>query len=162
MRWPKTLPTSRKMSNKLDIFELLGKIDKKDWGFLDGLSEEQRKGFAPIVVLRWLSGSGNQTHLLNVNTLVNSTVFNLYKHPDLLYKLMVAATPPGKKNYNWVKTKKKEKATKRIDVVKRYLNVPTRQAEEYVRLYSNEDILEMSEALGDLPDFVKQLKSELK
>lgn len=150
------------MSNKLDIFDLLSKIDKKDQSFLGSLPEDQRKGFAPIVVLRWLSGSGNDSQLLNVNMLVNSTAFNLYKHPDLLYKLMVVATPPGKKNYSYIKTKKKEKVSKRIDVVKRYLDVPTNQAEGYVKLYTNEDILEMSEALGDAPDYTKLLKAELK
>lgn len=152
-----------KMSeSKLDIWELLRAIDSNDRAFLTKLPEGQRKGFAPIVALRWLSGSSNDTQLVNLNELVNSTVFNLYKHPDLLYKLMVVATPPGKKNYNWIKQKKREKLTKRIDVVKRYLSVPSKQAAEFAPLYSSEELLEMADALGDTKEFVKLLKAELK
>lgn len=150
------------MTNKLDIWELLPKIDAGDREFLATASEEQRKGFAPIVVLRWLSGGKNPTQLLNLNNVVNPTVFSLYKHPDLLYRLMVAATPPGKKNYEWIKVKKKEKNTRRVDVVKRFLDVPSRQAKEYAVLYSDDEIVEMSESLGDPADVIKLLKSELK
>lgn len=149
-------------ASKLDIWELLRSIDKKDRNFLTKLSEAQRKGFAPIVALRWLSGSGNAVQLCNVNELVNSTVFNLYKHPDLIYKLMVAATPVGSKNYNWVKPHKKSKMTKRVDVIKRYLDVPSKQAAEFAELYTDEEVLEMCDALGETKEFVKALKAEIK
>ena len=150
-------------ANKLDIFELLRHIDDGDRGFLDGLTEEQRKGFVPIVTLRWLSGSGKDVQLLNVNEVVNSTVFSLYKHPDLLYKLMVAATPRGRKQYNWVKVAKKEKATLRADVIMRYFDeVSPREANEYISLYTPEEFIEMAEALGETKEYIQKLKSELK
>lgn len=148
--------------NKPDIFELLGHIDRQNAGYLKGLPEEERKGFAPIVTLRWLSGSGDAAQLLNVNELVNSTVFNLHKHPDLLFKLMIIATPPKKHSYRYLKPMGKIKVTKRLDVIKRFLGVSTRDANDFVPLYSPEDILEMSEELGDDADFIKQLKSEIK
>lgn len=149
-------------ANKLDIWELLGKIDSGDQTFLKTLPEEQRKGFAPIVALRWLSGGGDENQLLNLNELVNSTVFNLYRHPDLIYSLMVTATPRKKHNYNWLKVKGKTKVTKSLDVIKRYLSVSTRDAVAFAPLYNREHILEMSEELGDDSDFQKQLKAELK
>lgn len=148
--------------NKLDIFELLRAIDDNKRDFLEKLPEGQRKGFVPVVSLRWLSGSGNESQLLNMNEVVNSTVFNLYKHPDLIYKLMVAATPKGRKNYNWLKTKKKDKLTKRLDVIRRYLEVPAKQAVEFAALYTDADILEMCDALGEPKEFVQQLKAEMK
>ncbi len=148
--------------SKLDIWELLRAIDDNKRAFLKQLPEAQRKGFAPIVVLRWLSGSGDQAQLHNLNELVNSTVFNLYKHPDLLYRLMTAATPACRKQYQWIKPHKKAKLSKRIDVIKRYLSVPNRQAFEFTELYTDDDILEMSDALGDDKDFTKLLKAEMK
>lgn len=149
-------------ASKLDIWELLRNIDDNNREFLKQLPAEQRKGFAPIVALRWLSGSGNDTHMNNLNELVNSTVFNLYKHPDLLYGLMVASTPTGRKQYNWVKAAKKKKTTSRVDVVRRYLAVSPHEAEEFAALYTPADILEMSEALNDTKEFIQKLKSELK
>jgi hypothetical protein len=75
---------------------------------------------------------------------------------------MVAATPTGRKNYSWVKQKKRTKTSKRVDVVMRTLNVSPSQAEGYVEVYSNEEILEMAEDLGETKEFIQQLKSEMK
>lgn len=155
---------SRKMTaNKLDIFELLRHIDDGDRDFLDGLTEDQRKGFVPIVTLRWLSGSGNESQLLNLNEIANTTTFSLYKHPELLYKLMLASTPKGRKQYNWIKTAKKEKTSLRTDVILRYLDeVSPREAAEFAAIYTAEEILEMAEALGETKEYIQKLKSELK
>lgn len=150
-------------ANKLDIFELLRHIDDGDRGFLDGLSDDQRKGFVPIVTLRWLSGSGKDAQLLNLNEVVNSTVFSLYKHPDLLYKLMLVSTLKGRKQYNWIKTAKKEKATLRAEVIMRYFDeVSPREANEFIDLYSADEFIEMAEALGETKEYIQKLKSELK
>lgn len=149
-------------ANKLDIWELLRNIDDNNRTFLDSLPPEQRKGFVPIVTLRWLSGSGKDGHLLNLNEVVNSTVFNLYKHPELLYDLMLVATPAGRKNYNWIKATKKKKTTKQLDVIRRYLEVSPSEAESFAPLYESADILDMASALGETTEFIKLLKSELK
>lgn len=149
-------------ASKLDIWEVFRKIDDNDRDFLKKLSPEQRKGFVPIVTLRWLSGSGNDSQLLNLNEVVNSTVFNLYKHPDLLYKLMVAATPPGRKQYKWIKPAKKRKVSARTNVLCRYLEASPAEAESFLPLYSDEDIIDMATALGETTEFIKTLKSELK
>lgn len=150
-------------ASKLDIWELLRSIDDNKREFLDTLAPEQRKGFVPIVTLRWLSGSGNDTQLLNLNEIVNSTAFSLYKHPDLLYGLMVAATPPGRKQYQWIKSAKKKKTTsRRVDVIRRYLDVSPTEAESFVPLYSDDDILDMATGLGETTEAIKLLKSELK
>lgn len=149
--------------NKLDIWELLRKIDDKDRDFLTKLTTEQRKGFVPIVTLRWLTGGGNDAQVLNLNEIVNSTVFNLYKHPGLLYDLMIAATPKGRKQYRWIKAAKKKKTTsRRADVIRRYLDTSPAEAESFIPLYSDEEILDMATALGETSEAIKLLKSELK
>lgn len=150
------------MSNKLDIFELLRHIDDKDNTFLKSLSDDSRKGFMPVVTLRWLSGSGNNIQLMNLNELVNSTVFNLHAHPELLYRLMTISTPKGRKNYKWIKTPSKRNTTMRNEVLMRYLNCSPHEAKEFANLYTSEDIIEMCESLGETAEFMKKLKSELK
>ena len=101
-------------------------------------------------------------HLVDVQEVVNSTVFNLYKHPDLLYGLMLASTPTGRKNYSWIKSAKKKKTSKRVDVIRRYLEVSPYEAESFVPLYTDDDILDMATALGETTEAIKLLKSELK
>lgn len=149
-------------ASKLDIWELLRKIDDNERSYLTDLPAEKRKGFVPVVTMRWLSGGGNESQILNLNEVVNSTVFNLYKHPDLLYGLMVAATPVGRKRYDWTKSAKKKKTSKRVDVIRRYLEVSPEEAESFSPLYSDEDILDMATALGETSEAIKLLKSELK
>jgi hypothetical protein len=152
-----------KMSaNKLDIFELLRHIDRQDRDFISNLPEEDRKGFVPVVAMRWLSAGGMDAQLLNVNEIVNSTVFSLYKHPELLYRLMVAATPESPKQYNWLKTAKKDKMSMKVDVIRRYQDVSPHEAVELLMLFSDAEIMEMAEGIGESQDFIKKLKSELK
>lgn len=149
-------------ASKLDIFDLLRRIDQQDRDFITNLPEDERKGFVPVVAMRWLSGSGMDSQLINLNEVVNSTVFNLYKHPELLYRLMVAATPESPKQYSWLKVAKREKLTMKVDVIRRYQDVSPHEAAELLMLFSNDEILEMAEGLGESQDFIKKLKSDLK
>jgi len=79
----------------LDMFKrVLPAADSRNKQFLNSLTDEERKGFAPWLVMRYLSSaeSANQEiiehYLIMTNELVN-TNFNTLKHdPDLVWKLM--------------------------------------------------------------------------
>ena len=46
-------------SFKLDIFKLLSTIDSSSSNIYASLSDEERKGFAPLVVMRWMTGTSD-------------------------------------------------------------------------------------------------------
>lgn len=147
--------------SKLDIWEVLRKIDSHDMSYYDNLPEQSKSGLVPIVTMRWLSGTTNNSQLITLNGIVNGLVFNLHKHPALLYKLMVIATPCSKKDYKWFSQKKKVTATKSEDILIRYLECSPREAKEFMKLYKPTDIIEMAEALGEPKDVIKGITTEL-
>lgn len=148
---------------KLDIFEALNKIDRRDVTYFANLPEEVRKKFAPIVFMRWYSGTSNPTHIKLVNRLLNPMVFNLYKHPDLMWKLFVAMSDGKSKRYNWIKKKSKDKSAPTVTgLVAEYYQVSRERASQYRKRFTLEDILEMAEEVGYDNDQVKKIKAELK
>lgn len=151
-------------NRKLDIFQVLGKISTKDTGFYANLSEEERKGFLPVVVMRWLSGTSSAKQIYFINELVNPFVFNLHKHPELLYHLMTLCGPGKAQRYYWNKaaSNKTSKVPTVVSVIREQFGYSTTQALEALPLLSNEDILEYAEDLGKQKDTISKLKKELK
>ena len=39
----------------IDLFDVLAAMDKKDYGYYDKLTEEQKKKFVPYMMVLWMS-----------------------------------------------------------------------------------------------------------
>lgn len=91
---------------KLDIFETLAAIDRRDGNFLQKQTEEGQKAFAPRVVLRWASsvnGPLAEYYIEATNEIVNVNMDSLGDHPELQYRLL-AMCGAGQRGlrHNWV------------------------------------------------------------
>lgn len=151
------------MSDKLDLFGTLGKIDKKKVGFYQDLSEAERKQLAPLVIMRWLTGDDDITKLIMINELVNPYIFNLSKHPQLLTDLMTVCTDGRTSRYKWNKLEKKQpKYPKCIQAVQQYYGQSARRAKETLPTLTNDTILQHALDIGFQSDDIKLLKKELK
>lgn len=109
-------------SHKVDIFRLLSAIDRRDKGFYDSLSEEERASIPMVVVARWLSGVGDNTglseyHLEAVNKIVNDGFWGLYKHPKLQYLLMTTVGSGNPVRHEWIAQNKKTKKNPVRDLI---------------------------------------------
>jgi hypothetical protein len=98
---------------KLDIFKTLAAIDKKHTNFLNTITEQERKTFAPIVVMQWMSGlldsnDNAEINLRLINELVNMNFWELYQHPELQYKLMTLCSDGKVYKRNWIPMATKE------------------------------------------------------
>lgn len=150
------------MTYKLDIFDTLKQIDKRNITFFDNLPDEAKKGFAPIVITRWFS-SGNPYQLELTSVILNPMTFKLYKHPSLMYKLMVACSDGKDKRYAWIKKKGKDKsAPTAVSAISEYYVCSKSDAHKYRTRLSLEDVVEMAEELGYDKDQIKKIKTELK
>lgn len=122
-------PTDEKFEKiDFDLFEALAAIDRKDYGYYDRLTEEQKKKFVPFMMVYWTSVVKSdigmqQYYLLATNEFANVHLFNenVQKHPKLQW-LMLCRAGIGKKQFHqWIPqikasvSKLKEKA-KRDDV----------------------------------------------
>jgi hypothetical protein len=79
----------------LDMFKrVLPSIDTRNKQFYENLTEEEQKGFAAWLVMRYLSSAESATpeiiehYLIMTNELVNTNFSELKNHPELLWKLM--------------------------------------------------------------------------
>lgn len=110
----------KKSEHKLDIFDLLGKIDRKNTTWFDQLSPEDQKSVPMVVLMRWLSACQDQDgihglYLLMVNDLVNRDFWSLTKFPDLQARLMAVSGIGKTQRHQWIKAPVRGQHTNAVD-----------------------------------------------
>ncbi len=148
---------------KLDIFKLLSSIDEGDVSFYKNLEEDVKKEFVPLVAMRWASGTSSKKQILKLNHFVNTSVFNLYQHRDLLYNLMVVASDGKQKSYKWIKRASKlgNKPTT-IKLLAAYYECSLTRAREYEKLLSVDDVLHIANKVGEDKEIIDKIRKEYK
>jgi hypothetical protein len=146
---------------KLDIFSLFNKIDSGDFSFYEKLSEEEKKDFNPLIIMRWMSGCNDYRQIVFINTFVNTMIFTLSKHPELLSKLLVISSSKQKKHYQWMGQKKSNKISNRIKILSEYFGYSEREAKLNIKLINNDEYENMANELGWQKDEIAKLKKEL-
>lgn len=115
-----TTPKDEQLEKQdFDVFEALAAIDKKDYGYYDRLTEEQKKKFTPYMLIVWTSNvKGNRDlqnyYVQSVNHYANKYYLdeNITKHPKLQWLMLCAASPGmGKQFHQWI-PQIKEKVSK--------------------------------------------------
>jgi NACalpha-BTF3-like transcription factor len=146
------------MSKKLDIFEVLKKIDECDILYFHNLSEDELKSIHPLVIMRWLSGTKDSAQIQRLNAISNIFTFSLQKEKLLLIKLLMVSST-SKKTYKWHSKKAPTVLPKsNIEIVMDYYNCSKKEAVEAVKILSKSDILELAEELGYQKDDMTGVK----
>lgn len=103
---------------KLDIKRELRAVDTRDYDFYSNLTDDERKGFSPFILMRYTSNVQGEQYLQewfleNTNEYINKNHWNLSKnHKGLLWKLF-AASGTGEVAYHpYLAAGKKGKANK--------------------------------------------------
>lgn len=152
--------------HKLDIFQTLAAIDKHDTDFLSRLPEEQSKGFAPPVVLRWasaVSGEMKDWYLLAVNERANVHFYDVWQHPDLQYRLLASCGFGRKERHEWISGTKSVTRKRRDFVAKYWPDVNELEASIILQHLSDPNNLnEMLVGLGLQNDEIKTIKATFK
>lgn len=152
------------MANSVDIFELLKRIDDFDVDYIDGLTEEEKRSISPFVLMNWMSGCKSPPQIMQVNSFMNSAVFNMpsQQHVDLFLKLALIASDGKRKKYFWPKKGNTKKYSTSVNVIKNYYHCSTKVALEYLPLLDSAGIVEMATELGEQEDTIKKIKKEMK
>lgn len=147
------------MSN--NIFDFFKLLDNCDLSKLSQLSEAEKKKLSPVVLIKWLASTPDKEHLLNLNAIVNPLIFGLYKHQDLLFKLMMACSNSKYKKYKWIKTGNiNSKHDNILSVISQYYNCSKTEADSYYKTLNNSDILEMCSELNLDITQIEKIKKE--
>ena len=150
------------MSDKLPLNDVLNAIDRRDFDWYSNLPDDMKKKWSSWLFVRYTSsvkGSGAADALLNTNEFVNKYYTDLYKHDELMWKLM-CLTGSGKKQFHeWIKpptnTKKKDKVSEFISET--FPHMKSDEIELYRKLNSDDDIKRMAIDMGMLDKDVDEI-----
>ena len=143
-----------------DLFAFLDALNKRDMEAYSKLSEEGQKAAHPLVVMRWLSGTGDQAQIVRLNSTANRCIFALGSEKALLFKLLAAACTGPKRN-NWIKGPGSSKSRLATMAISAKYGCSTREAEEHFRMLEPADVLQLAEQAGWEKDQIKKLQVEL-
>ena len=148
------LATDEKFTNvDFNLFEALEAIDKKDYGYYDRLTLEQRKKFSAYMMIIWASsvnGANQKNQLKSVANAANPYFFdeNIGKSPKLQWLLLCAASlGKGKQFHQYiphlenkvVKLQKKAVLSEVREYFKKvHPNVDAELIEEISKLYTEQ------------------------
>lgn len=111
MATKKSVPADEKFDNiDFNLFEAITALDKKDYGYYDRLTPEQKKKFTPYMMIHWMStvkANGMlQSYYLqstNLNANVHMLDGTISNHPKLQWLMLCAASPGmGKQFHQWI------------------------------------------------------------
>jgi hypothetical protein len=155
------VPKDEKLEKQdFDLFEALAAMDRKDYNYLDTMTEEQQKKFVPYMMTHWMSavkdnGGVQGYYVMSTEYSANKHLFNEYvqKHPKLQWMMLCAASPGlGKKFHQWIPHLSSKvatlKETPKLKDVKEY----------YAKIYPKAD----SESLAHISEaFVEEHKKKV-
>jgi hypothetical protein len=106
----------------IDIFSVLAAIDRRDKGYYNSLTEDERKSLAFLVVMRWVSSVSDKTgladyHILMTNDIVNVGFWDLAKHPELQWLLLTCVGSGQTQRHNWIPGPKKKARSGALDTL---------------------------------------------
>jgi hypothetical protein len=95
------VPTDEKLEKQdFELFKALDALDRKDYKYLDNLTEEQQKKFVPYMMTHWMSTIKGTGELAANKNLFNEHV---QKHPKLQWMMLCASSPGvGKQFHQWI------------------------------------------------------------
>lgn len=147
------------MSEAFDLWGFLGSLSKRDLRAYEKLSDEAKKGAAPFVLMRWMTGTSDAAQIVRLNTFVNPYAFSLGQDKTLLCKLLAAAATGKSGRYTWLKGPGSKGEKLKLEVIKEYYALSTREASEYK--VSADDTMAMAEELGWDEERLKKLATEV-
>lgn len=141
---------SKEPKARLDIFTLLGEIDRENTKYLETLPEELSKTFSAYVTMLWIRGasSNRNAHIVLTDEIVNPYVFALGKHPILLYKLLTVANGYGEKTYYKFLKNETKYNTEHLNAIMTKFNYSKREALDVIKLFSEQELEEIVDSLG--------------
>lgn len=138
---------------KNDIFKVITELDKRNYNFFKNYDEDQYKELQPYTLLRWLSATQSyndaesEYYILATNNLVNSYIFHLSEHKNLLLNLLCSCGLKKWVKHSWIpmKTTKVDKEEK---IVKDFYKLSDEEWDIKKETISKDDVEEILRFLG--------------
>ena len=138
---------------QIPLAEVMRAIDKKDRGWYNKLTPEQKKAFSPWMMMRYASSvQGKQApdYIWRVNELINHKFSDVSKHPELQWLLMTAAGSGKVQHHPYIKPPNaRKKKSKRVDFVNDILpHLKQDEIDLLLSINSDDDLKQMAKDFG--------------
>jgi len=126
--------------------------DKKNFDWLVDMDADLAKTFSPLVAMKWCSvveGPASDYYIQMINDIVNIGFWELYKHPDLQWRLLCAAGSGTSQRHGWVPMANKRKTVSKLDQV--FLKLHPQLNDEELKLFRSKFTVDsLKELLRDM------------
>ena len=141
------------MAAKLPLSDVLSAIDRKDFNWYSNLDDEKKKAWSSWLFIRYVSSSKGKDRddlLLNTNEFVNKNYGDIYKHEELIWKLMCLTSTGKKQFHEWIKPPNSKIKTDAISqfVSEAYPTLNGREVELFLKLNNVSDLKQMAIDMG--------------
>lgn len=129
----------------MNIHYVLGRITAGDYDFFIDMTEEELKEISPYVICLWLRGANENrwAHTIMTDVYVNSKLFELHKHPKLLFMLACHANEGIDETRYSFKKDVKETETSTIKLIMREFQCNETAARMYQNFLDADDIKQL-------------------
>jgi len=145
---------------KLSIQNEMTQFDRKNRGFYNELTDEERKKFSNYLMIRWGSAvQGSQElqefYLIATNERLNKRFFDINRHPRLQWLTATTVSPGmGSHRHQWIAPKKREAGAS---------GIRKQLAELYPHMKDDElDVMVKINTKKDIDAYLKQAGQETK
>jgi hypothetical protein len=145
------------MSDKLNIANEMRQLDRKNRGFYDELTPEEKKKFSTYLMIRWGSSvDGAQElqeyYVQSCNHYLNKKFFEISRHPKLQWLCATAVSPDmGTPRHTWIAPKKKEAgaSARRKQLQQMYPTYKDDEIDVMMQIVSDKEIKQYFRDLGE-------------
>ena len=147
------------MTDKLSIANEMKMFDHKVRDFYDDLTEDERKKFAPFLMIRWgsaVEGSRDlqEFYVISTNERLNKNFFNINstRHRKLQWLMATTVSPGlGAMRHNWIAPKKKDATLtgKRKQLAEIYPHLKDDEINVLAEITSQKEINEYLKKFGE-------------
>lgn len=167
MKKEKTTPVKDPV---LNITNELANADRRNFRFYQDLTEEQKKKMgSPYPILRWMSITERNSpgftefYITTVNDIANVGFWELYKHPDLQWKLIACCGIGSPQRHGWIKGPSRQ-TTNKLDklIIEYYPTLNNQEIHLAKSKFTRETLKNFCKDLGWDDKEIKPYLEELK
>jgi hypothetical protein len=143
--------------DRLNIKNEMAAVDRKDRDYYDAMTDEEKKKFAPYLMVRWSSCVGGDSmlqsyYLMSANERLNKNFFDISasQHKKFLWLLATTVSPGmGGQYHQWIPPRKRE-STNKVAKLIRLLRPDLREdeVELMATVNSKEEIIDLAREHG--------------
>ena len=152
------------VKHKLDMFkEVLPNLDCHKTEYYSTLSDDQKKGFAGVVAMRFMSSASGDFadwYLVATNQRANVHFHEMHKHPELQWKLLASNGHGRRVSHSWIGQSRNTSSALLHDFIVQYWpQVNTLEVDTILGQFTQQEFYDFVDGTGAEKDDAKKIKN---